>query len=157
MTVRRARWGFLFATLLSASFATAGNGDARVRISAAQVPAGTDAKTLAALNHSLQRYLADAHLVESLRPYTVSPSLVQLRRYVEDDTPKQAKLVCLIDLALNDAQGNVVASVRGSAITRGASPHETIDAATHAAVSRLPGALQALDSTRKSPTQVAAR
>lgn len=124
---------------------------------AAQVPAGTDAKTLATLNHSLQRYLADAHLVESLRPYTVSPSLVQLRRYVEHDTPKQAKLVCLIDLALSDARGNVVASVRGSATKRGGSARETIDAAAHAAVARLPGALQALGSTHKSPAQLAAR
>jgi hypothetical protein len=126
-------------------------------MSAAHVPAGTDAKTRAALNDSLRRYLADAHLVESLRPYTVSPSLVQLRRYVEDDTSKQAKLVCLIDLALNDAQGKVVVSVRGSATTRGSGPRATIDAAAHAAVSRLPDALQALDSTRKSPTQLAAR
>jgi hypothetical protein len=80
---------------------------------------------------------------------------VQLRRYVED-APAQAKLVCLIDLALNDAKGNVVASVRGSATTPDTNPRETIDAAAHAAVSRLPGALQALDS-RASPSQVAAR
>jgi hypothetical protein len=155
MTARRARWGFLFAALLSGSLAAAASGDARVRVNAVRAPAGTDAKTRAALNESLNRYLADAQLAESLRPYTVSPSLVQLRRYVED-APTQAKLVCLIDLALNDARGNVVASVRGSATTRDTNPRETIDAAAHAAVSRLPGALQALDS-RASASQVAAR
>jgi hypothetical protein len=155
MTARRARWGLLFASLLSASFAMAANGDARVRVNAVQAPAGTDAKARAALNDALQRHLADAQLAESLRPYTVSPSIVQLRRYVEN-TPSQSKLVCLIDLALNDAQGNVVASVRGGATSRDASPRETIDAAAHAAVSRLPGALQALDS-RKSSTELAAR
>ena len=156
MTARPARFGLVLATLLSASFAMAGGGDARVRISAVQVPAGTDAKTRAALNESLERYLADAHLVESLRPYTISPSLVQLRRYVEDSR-KQAKLVCLVDLALNDSQGNVVASVRGSASTRDGSPRDTIDAAAHAAVSRLPSALQALDSARNSSSEIAAR
>jgi hypothetical protein len=155
MTARPARWGILLATLLSASFAMAGSADARVRISAVQVPAGTDAKTRAALNESLERYLADAHLVESLRPYTVSPSLVQLRRYVEDG--RKAKLVCLVDLALSDSQGSVVASVRGSASTRDGSTRDTIDAAAHAAVSRLPSALQALGSARHSSSEVAAR
>jgi hypothetical protein len=156
MTARPTRWGFLLATLLSASFAAAGSGDARVRISAVQVPAGTDAKTRAALNESLERYLADAQLAQSLRPYTVSPSLVQLRRYVEDGR-KQAKLVCLVDLALSDSQGNLVASVRGSASTREGSSRDTIDAAAHAAVSRLPSALQALGAARHSSSEIAAR
>ncbi len=154
MTVRSARWGLLLATVLSAPFAAAANGDSPVRVGVLHAPAGTDARALVALSESLHRHLAEAPLSESLRPYTVSPSLVQLRRYVEDT--KKAKLICLVDLALRDAQGNLVASVRGSATTRGASSRDTIDAATYAAVSRLPGALQSLNDGR-SPAPVAAR
>ena len=154
MTGRSARWGLLLVTVLSAPLAAAANGDSAVRIAAVHAPAGTDARARAALSESLRRYLSEAALADSLRPYTVSPSLTQLRRYVEDS--KQARLVCMVDLALSDAQGTLVASVRGSATTRGASPRETIDAAAHAAVTRLPGALQALNDAQKSPTQVAA-
>ena len=154
MTARSARWGLLLATILSASLATAQSGDSSLRIGAVHAPAGTDARARAALSASLHRHLSEAGLVDSLRPYTISPSLTQLRRYVEGS--KQAKLVCMVDLALSDAQGNVLGSVRGSATTRGASARETIDAAAHAAVARLPRALQALNDAQKSPTQVAA-
>jgi hypothetical protein len=37
----------------------------------------------------------------------------------------------MVDLALSDTHGSLVASVRGSATTRGASSRETIDAAAH--------------------------
>jgi hypothetical protein len=154
MTARSARWGLLLATIMSASLATAKGGDSSLRIGAVHAPAGTDARARAALSASLQRHLADAGLVESLSPYTISPSLTQLRRYVEDS--KQVKLVCMVDLALSDAQGSVVGTVRGRATTSGASPRETIDAAAHAAVARLPRALQALSDSQKPPTQVAA-
>jgi hypothetical protein len=156
MIARSARWGLLLGSLLSASAALAASGDARVRINAVQAPLGTDAKARAALSESLRRHLSQAELAESLRPYTVSPSLLQLRRYVED-TPKQAKLVCLIDLALNDSQGNIVASVRGSATTRDTSQRDTIDAAAHAAVARLPTALHALGAKQTNPSQLATR
>lgn len=157
MTARNAAlWGrgLMLAAVLSAPFAAAASGDSPVRVGVVHAPAGTDAKTLAALSESLHRHLAEAGLSESLRPYTVSPSLVQLRRYVENS--KQAKLICLVDLALSDTQGNLVASVRGSVTTRGASSRETVDAAAQAAVSRLPRALQALNDS-KTPAQVAAR
>jgi hypothetical protein len=154
MTARSTRWSLVFAALLSASAAAAAAGDSAPRINAVQAPAGTDAKTRADLSEALRRHVVEAHLEGSLKAYSISPSLVQLRRYVEE--PKQAKLVCLIDLALNDEQGRVVASVQGNATTRGASQTATIDAAAQSAVSRLPGALQAL-SEQKNPAQVAAR
>jgi hypothetical protein len=155
MTARRIRWALLLATVLSASAAAAGSGDSAPRVNRAQAPSGTDAKTRAALSESVRRHLAEARLESSLKGYSISPSLVQLRRYVEE-SPKQAKLVCLIDLALSDDQGRTVATVQGSATSRGATPLDTIDAAAHAAVSRLPSALQAL-AEQKSSSQVAAR
>src|SRR5215207_11365561 len=93
MTGRSARWGLLLVTVLSAPLAAAANGDSAVRIAAVHAPAGTDARARAALSESLRRYLSEAALADSLRPYTVSPSLTQLRRYVEDS--KQARLVCM--------------------------------------------------------------
>ena len=155
MTVRSAYLGILFATVLSAPLALAASGDSAARVGAVRAPAGIDARARAALTDSLNRYIVEEGLTESLRPYTVSPSLVQLRRYVEA-SPKQAKLVCVVDLALTDDRGNVAASVRGNATTLGVSPRETVDAAAHAAVMRLPGALQAL-LARQKPERVAAR
>jgi hypothetical protein len=155
MTARSTRWGLLLATLISASATAAAAGDSAPRITAVHAPSGTDAKARAALSEAVRRHVTEARLETPLKGYSISPSLVQLRRYVED-SPKQAKLVCLVDLALSDEQGRVVASVKGSATTRGASQGETIDAAAQAAVSRLPTALQAL-SEQKNPTQVAAR
>ena len=153
MTRRSARWGLLLVTLLSAPLAAAANRDSSVRIAAVHAPAGTDARARAALSDSLRRQLAEPGLADSLRPYTVSPSLTQLRRYVEGS--KQARLVCMVDLALSDMHGQVLASVRGRATTHGASSQEAIDAAAHAAVTRLPGVLEALNASQKSPTQVA--
>lgn len=154
MTARSSRWGFVFAALLSASATAAAAGDSAPRINAVRAPAGTDSKTRADLGEAVRRHLAEAGLEGALKAYSISPSLVQLRRYVEE--PKQAKLVCLVDLALNDEQGRLVTSVQGGATTRGASQSATIDAAARAAVSRLPGALQAL-AEQKNSAQVAAR
>jgi hypothetical protein len=129
--------------------------DAVAKGAAARAPSAAQARAEAALQAAVARHLAEANLSESLSPYTLSPSLVQLRRYVERGG-KEYQLVCVVDLALSDAQGTVVASVRGNTAARGASYREAIDAAAGAAVSRLPEALQALQGVRKS-RQVAAR
>jgi hypothetical protein len=47
----------------------------------------------------------------------------------------------VVDLALSDRQGALLASVRGNASTLGASEDETLDAAARSAVARLPAAL----------------
>ncbi len=129
---------------------------ARARVGTVHAPPGTDAETRAALSRSLERHLAHAKLDDSLKPYQLSPSLVQLRRYVESPS-KQVKLVCVVDLALMDAQGVLVASVRGNVTTPSSERREAIDAAAHAVVSRLPAALQALGASDKKREQVAQR
>jgi len=80
--------------------------------------------------------------MEAVSPYAITPTLVQLRRYVEPG--RRVKLVCVIDLAISNQHGVVVATVRGSAATTGASRDEAVDAAMHAAVVRLPVVLQTL-------------
>ena len=147
-------YAWMFAALTAAPLTAFG--DSAVRVGTVQAPAGTDARTRAALGESLQRHIAQAQLGDSLKPYTIAPSLVQLRRYVEDNGPKQGKLVCVVDLALV-SRGNIVASVRGNVTGSGAARRDVIDAAAQAAVSRLPEALQALDGSRKKAEQVAAR
>lgn len=103
-----------------------------------------------ALRDAVTRHVSDAGLTEQLASYTLSPSVVQLRRYVEK---RKLKLVCVVDLAVKDQQGSLLASVRGNATALGASPEEAVDAAAHAAVAQLPQALQALrGSDRKSPS-----
>lgn len=114
----------------------------------------SERSSAAAASDALQRHLADAGLADSLVGYAVTPSVAQLRRYVES---KRVMLVCIVDLALRDEQGTLLATVSGSAKTSGASPREAIDSATHAAVARLPQALQALRNAPSAPMADARR
>jgi hypothetical protein len=111
-----------------------------------------ESSTQQALRRIVERHIAEARLAESVSAYTISPALVQLRRYVEPG--RKLKVVCVIDLILSDRQGALLATVRGSVATVGATPHEALDAAAHAAVARLPQALRAMSPT---PRVVAAR
>ena len=154
MLSRQAGLGLLLASLMSASLAAATSADTP-RVREAKAPLGVDSDARAALSQAVQRQLDAADLGKALRPYTVFPSLVQLRRYQE--APKRVKWVCVVDLALEDAGGNVLASVRGNAATYGSSARETLDQAASAAVSRLPEALQALSDSRKKPEKIAGR
>ncbi len=103
-------------------------GDAVAKGAAARPPSASQARAEAALGAAVARHLAEAKLSENLGPYTPSPSLVQLRRYVERGG-NEYQLVCVVDLTLSDAQGTVVASVRGNTAARGASYREAIDTA----------------------------
>ncbi len=94
------------------------------------------------LSRAVEQSLAQQSLTGAVSSYGISPTLVQLRRYVEPG--HQVKLVCVIELALSNRQGAVLAKVRGSVATTGASRAETVNAAARAAVARLPLVLQAL-------------
>jgi hypothetical protein len=126
MTPRYAFAGLLLATTLFVGSASAESG------------AGNAREVKSAVEHQLW----EAGLTDAVRPFSVAPALVQLRRYVEPG--RRVKLVCVIDLALFDREGALLATVRGNAATPGESRVEAIDAAAQAAVSRLPSALQAL-------------
>jgi len=122
--------------------------------SRSQASASAEASRAAAVNEALRRHLANAGLSDSFPGYVISPSVTQLRRYVEAD---RVLLICIVDLSLRNEQGSLLASVRGSAKTSGSSVAEAIDAATVAAVGRLPQALQALRSNSSSPQVADAR
>lgn len=157
MTARNAGFSMLFA-LASTPAIIPAEAAGTPNVNAAEAPTGTLAGVRKALSESVERQLSEAGLEPSLRRYTISPSLVQLRRYVDQDS-KRGKWVCVVDLALRDVHHSVVARVRGNATGggAGATARDTLDAAAHAAVSRLPQALQALEAGRKKPEKIAQR
>lgn len=139
---------------LALSFAALAHADSNARVSAATAPAGTDPRLRVALQNSVAQRLTEAGLTRSLQGYSLSPSLVQLRSYIEPGH-KHARLVCVVGLALSSDRG-VVADIRGSAMTVGTSQLSAIDAAAQAAVARLPAVLSKLQA-RDSNDRVAQR
>lgn len=152
MNTQHPRLGWLLAASLLTSTALAAASDSSIAVGPASAPAGTGARIKSALRTSVQHHLNEAHLNDALGSYTVSPSLIQLRRYAE---PGSDKLVCIVGLALSGERG-VIADVRGNVATRGTSQLEAVDAAAAAAVARLPGVLAQLRE-RETLTPVAAR
>jgi len=154
MTPRRSPFRFLLPALFAASLAGVAAADQGVDVAAARAPAGTDARIKQALSESIKAQIGQAGLAPKLRGYSISPSLVQLRRFIEPGQ-KQARTVCVVDLALNDTAKGLVANVRGNASSVGATPLATLDAAAQAAVARLPETLSALQNPER--TRVAVR
>ncbi len=154
MNPRQASFALLLAGSLAVSLAVAAPADSSIRVESATAPAGTDARLKTALHASITQQLADAGLSASLQGYSLSPSLVQLRRYVEPGQ-KQARLVCVVGLALNSDRG-VLADIRGSASTASASQLDAVDAAAHAAVARLPAILSRIQA-REAGNRIATR
>ncbi|HXK17845.1 MAG TPA: hypothetical protein VNG33_08585 [Polyangiaceae bacterium] len=142
MNPTRVGMWLLLTTMLAAPCASAAARTKAPRTSLPTASAASERSTARVLSEALRRQLTDAGLTDSLSGYAISASVTQLRRYIESE---RLMLVCVVDLSLKDEQGSLVASVRGSATTTGsASPYDAIDSATHAAVARLPQALQAL-------------
>ena len=144
MKPRKASLALVLAGSLALSFAALAHADSGARIDAASAPAGTDPRLKVALQNSVAQRVTDAGLARSLEGYSLSPSLVQLRRYVEPGQ-KHARLVCIVGLALSSDRG-VVADVRGSVVTVGTSQLSAVDAAAQAAVARLPAVLSQLQA-----------
>lgn len=146
MTPRIAALTGIFAAALSAWPSLAAPPESTLRVETVKVPRGTDARVQAALQSAVEQQLSEAHLEQALAGYALSPSLIQLRRYAESG---RVKLVCIVGLAVK-SDGALVADVRGNAATQGATATEAIDAATRAAVARLPSVLAQLRD--KAPT-----
>lgn len=98
-----------------------------------------------ALRRVVEQRIAAARLADSVSAYTVSPAIIQLRRYVEPGG--RVKLVCVIELSLTDRQGALFATLRGSASIRGTNTNEAVNAAAEAAVSRIPELLRRIRAT----------
>jgi hypothetical protein len=156
MTPQRLALGWLATLLLASSLGFAEPATSVVRVGPAKAPVAVDARTRAAVRDIVKRHLEQARLDPALRAYTVSPALVQLRRYVEPDSDVPA-LVCVIDLALLDDGKKLVGRVRGSAKTVPASTMEALDAAARSAVAELPQLLVAIERSQNKTSTVALR
>lgn len=137
MNLGRASLCWLVAGLLAMPLCAAPPAQASER----RAPASSQTRMAKALREAVAHHVADAGLVDSLRGYSLSPAIVQLRRYVDG---KHTKVVCVVSLALKTDSQDVVAEIRGSAATVGGTSLEALDAAAHSAVSRLPDALSKL-------------
>jgi hypothetical protein len=154
MKPRKAPLALALAGSLALSLATLAHADSNARVDAASAPAGTDPRLKIALQNSVTQRLTEAGLNRSLAGYSLSPSLVQLRSYVEPGQ-KHARLVCIVGLALSNDRG-VLANVRGSVVTIGTSQVSAVDAAAQAAIARLPAVLSQLQA-RDNNDRVAQR
>jgi hypothetical protein len=138
MTARRASVGLLLATTLFVPGAIAQTNTTR----SGELARSVRSASQRALRQIIEQHIAAARLTDSVSAYTVSPALIQLRRYLEPG--RKVRLVCVIDVSLTDRQGALVATVRGTAGALGAAPDEAVSAAAEAAVARLPAALRAM-------------
>jgi len=145
MTIRRCSFALALAGLMAASIADAAPPRSGVGVEAVSAPAGTDPEVRHALQLAVAQHLAAAGLDESLKGYSLSPTLLQLRRYV-DPGQKRTKYVCVVALAVQNESREIVAEIRGSAATLGASQLEAVDAAAHSAVLRVVDNLAELKS-----------
>lgn len=96
-----------------------------------------------ALAQLVSRQAAESGLDRELQGYSLSPKLLQLRRYVEPGR-KQLKVVCIVSIALKDPRDVLVAEVRGTASAIDGGAQAALEAASYAAVMRVPSALAKL-------------
>lgn len=146
----RTPFGLMLAGVLATSISLAAPPRRPGIVDVASAPAGTDPRIARALHVAVTEHLAAAGLESELQGYSVSPSLLQLRRYV-DPGQKTTKFVCVVALSVQNESREVLAEIRGSAATQGASQLEAVDAAAHSAVLRVAGALAELKA--RSPSK----
>ncbi len=118
---------------------------ATVRVSAVTVPPWVSERTREALRDVVEQRLSEAKLGATRVAYSVSVSLLQLRRYIGPEG-NEPRTVCIVDLALHDESGVLVGSVRGRASAVSATLHDALDAAARSAASRVPEALRMLET-----------
>ena len=155
MTARHAPFRFLMPALFAISLAGVAAADKGVQVTAASAPAGTDARFKRALSQSIKSHIGRAGLGAKLNGYSISPALIELRRFIEPGQT-QPRTVCVVELALSDPGRGLVASIRGNAASFGATQLDTLDAAAESAVDRLPATLAALQDAPGRP-RVASR
>jgi hypothetical protein len=90
------------------------------------------------------------------RGYTAYPSLVELRRYVEPGETSPT-VACVVSIAVTDDKEILIATVRGSATSRGGAAREVLQIATQSAVKRLVKTLESNERSRKVHKPTATR
>jgi len=125
-----------------------------IRVSAVTVPPSVSERTRTMLRDAVEQRLSEIAPVVARGGYSASVALLQLRRYIGPDSD-EPRTVCIVDLALHDANGVIVGSVRGRASAVAVTPQEVLDAAARSAVSRVPEAMRMV--TEATPPRAYAR
>lgn len=128
---------------------------AAIRVGAETVPASIGAEARKTFRLAVTSSVADAGF-SSRRAYTAYPTIVELRRYVEHGE-KTPTVTCIVSVALTDEKQVLIATVRGSASSRGATSREVLEVATQAAVKRLVKAIESKERGRGGNKQLASR
>jgi hypothetical protein len=145
MSDRRSSLRYSMSAVLALSLicVSAAATDKAVEVTTASAPAGTDARLKQALSEAIRIQVGQSGLATKLRGYSILPALLQLRR-VTGPGQQQPSTECVVELSLQHAKRGLVANVRGNASSIGATQLETLYAAAHSAVDRLPETLSAL-------------
>ncbi|HEY4159642.1 MAG TPA: hypothetical protein VGM29_16140 [Polyangiaceae bacterium] len=133
MTFKRAVLGCSLAVLLGA--ASAGAQGERIRVATPKISTPCDEATRVAFIDVVRVKFAAVDPTPA-RAYTLSPALIQLRRFLEDGR-RTPTLACVIDIAVSDERGVLIATVRGSTKALNASPRQALEGAADAALRKL--------------------
>jgi hypothetical protein len=127
-----------------------------LQVDAVSAPPTVGDETRRVFRDAVTRNMAEADVAASLRGYSVSPSLIQLRRYLEPDT-RGPKLVCIVDLALHDENNGLIGSARGSVAATGATEREAVQAAVRSAFGRVGEAVRLAQASQEASAKAYAR
>jgi hypothetical protein len=120
-----------------------------IHVSAVTVPPTMSERTRTMLRDAVEQRLSEIAPDMSRGGYSASVALLQLRRYIGPDS-NEPRTVCIVDLALHDASGVIVGSVRGRASAVAMTPQEILDAAARSAAARVPDALRMVTEASKA-------
>ena len=118
-----------------------------VRIDSVSIPSFAGERMRAALRTAVAKTLSSTKVDVPRRGYFVSVSLTQLRRYVAPGED-QVRMSCVLDVALHDEHGALVASLRGRATGSATQVSAVFDAAAQSALVHLPEALKLAEARR---------
>ena len=118
-----------------------------VRIDSVSIPVSAGERVRASLRASVAKTLSSTKVDVPRRGYSVSVSLTQLRRYIAPGED-QLRMSCILDVALHDEHGALVASLRGRATGSASQVSAVLDAAAQSALLHLPDALKRAEARR---------
>jgi hypothetical protein len=125
----------------------------RIRVLAPTAAATVDTQTRVAFRDSVQQSLEQSALAPQ-RVYVLSPRLLLLRSFLEDGQ-RTPTLACVVEFAISDEQGVLIATVRGSARSQSATTRATIQSASDAAIRQLATVFASSGPQRSSGKRVA--
>ncbi len=135
----------LLCVALSTSVAGADTG---LHVAPPSAQSEVEPPTLKTLQKAVDADIAADASSTYLEGYTLFPKLVVMRKFLEGEA-KTPTISCVVELTVVDPKGSLVAKVWGSSNSTNATPVHTVEAAAHAATSRLAVSLRALSERER--------